>query len=676
MPEAVSMVAEAERAAPGNVYVTLGRGYIAYFKYDYSEAMRLSAVAIEAARAAGDKVAESYALCSQADALMLLGNRDDSLAAANVALEVACAAGDKITESYALHSQADALLMLGRNEEALTAATGAAEAARAAGDKVAESYALRTQADALRMVNRYEESLAAANGAAEAARAAETKLAETNALRTQAEALRMLGRYEEALAAATGALEAARAAGNKLTESNALNSQAEALRMLGRYDEALAAATNALEAARATGNKLTETNALRVQVLVMSQLGLSADRDKVLARLAGLDPSLAQRLARVPLRPGWDPLVRRIIKAKAEREAEFNRILKQDPQPLALPDGFLGKFVVLRKWASYTTVDLMRDAPGAGGADTGTCGGGYFLWWDGWGLVIDPGLGFGKAFRSAGLVPRHVSAVVATHHHIDHTGDMLPVLTCIFEMNPGAMPAHQVDFVLSPGAFGAFAGVAAYVPGVRSVQLLRPNESINLNCGPNPVALQGVKAVHRDLTGRDDASIGLRINISSQDGTAVCSIGFSGDTRLVKESAELYKDVDLMVVHIGSIYEYDVGEGKEPWHLGFAGAVTLLEEIKKRSRPDWDPLVLVSEWGEELGPDRTKICEAIISAVELRVFPAELLQSVGLKPNRAEALCTAKDGKIADRWHTGTSGDIEYWCDGHDSLPKRNEASP
>ena len=188
---------------------------------------------------------------------------------------------------------------------------------------------------------------------------------------------------------------------------------------------------------------------------------------------------------------------------------------------------------------------------------------------------------------------------------------------------------------------------------------------------PPQVFLQGrvtvrpVRAEHRDLTGRDDAAIGLRIELTNPE-NRVCCVGLSGDTRLLKESADSYKDVDLMVVHIGSLYEYDVGEGERPWHLGFSGAVGLLEGIRECSRPDWDPLVLISEWGEELAPDRTAICEALSTTVGLRrVFPAELFQCVALKPSKAEPICAANDGNVATIWQETVPGRIEYLCTLH-----------
>ncbi len=754
--DASSRVEKAASGAAEDVYVILGRSLLLYYSDDYQESLIAATAALEAARAAGDKLAEAKALDTQARALRMLGRHEESLTAATASVEAARAAGDKLAEASALVAQACALQMLERHEESLTAATAAVEAARAAGDKLAEANALDAQAYALRMLARYAESLSVATASLEAARAAGDKLAEANALDTQAGALRMLSRHDESLTAATAALDAARAAGDKLTEANALTAQAYALRMLDRFDESLTAATvaleaaraagykmgeanaltaqahalrmldryekslsaataavaaaqaagtklgeanaltaqagalrlldryaesltaatAALEAARAAGSKLAQANALADQIVASGELGREAEHKEALAELAALDPERARWLETYPVRPGWDPIVRRIFKQKQKRERELRSVLRKPPTDQALPEGFAGKFQVLRKWASYTTVELMRPANAHSVRDGRQTGGGYFIWWEGWGLVVDPGLGFGEAFRSAEYVPMNISAVVATHHHIDHTGDMLPILTCVYEMNQRPLPTnashHQVDFAFSPGAFSAFADVVAYVPGVRSVQLLRPRESTDLPLpgGVRKAKLTAVKAEHLDLTGHTEASIGLRLDLPVAD-DGKCSIGISGDTRFIDEKgwAEAYKDVDLMVVHIGSLYEEDIGEEKKgpSGHLGFAGTVELLKEIKKCSSPDWDPLVLISEWGEELGPDRTVICKVVAKAANIRrVFPAEWMQSVALGDGRARPICARDDGKLAIKWQENERDHIEYLCGDHD----------
>ena len=247
---------------------------------------------------------------------------------------------------------------------------------------------------------------------------------------------------------------------------------------------------------------------------------------------------------------------------------------------------------------------------------------------------------------------------------------MLPILTTVFEMNedgPEGALDQPVDFLLGPGAFSAFADVVAYVPGVRSLQLLRPGETAPLAPIEGVRAmLTAVKAEHRDLTGRSDAAIGLRIELQAQD--EFCRIGVTGDTRYVEAAAQAFVDVDMMVVHIGSVYDSDRGAGDvKSWHLGFEGAANLLAAIKKGSKRGWNPLVLVSEWGEELAPHRTVICEELVKSAGIdRVFPAEWKQSVALSGGRADPMCAREDGEIADHWYVHPAEEIEYLCRKHD----------
>ena len=167
--------------------------------------------------------------------------------------------------------------------------------------------------------------------------------------------------------------------------------------------------------------------------------------------------------------------------------------------------------------------------------------------------------------------------------------------------------------------------------------------------------MTAIKAEHQDLTGRSDASVGLRIERPVGSGDEKCVVGITGDTRLVDGMAEQLSNADLIVVHIGSVYEYDFSsKGDRPWHLGFSGVVQLLKEIKKCSKDRWDPVIVVSEWGEELGPYRTAICKGIKESTGIeRVFPAEWNQRVALRQGYATPVCARKDCKSADHWHVG-----------------------
>ena len=401
------------------------------------------------------------------------------------------------------------------------------------------------------------------------------------------------------------------------------------------------------------------TEALHRLVGLYSELALEAERRRALDQLYRLNPERARRAETIPLRPGWYPLLRGIFDRKREAEAQLRETLNAPPEAPELPEGALGQLLVLRRWASYTAVPLLRaDAASA-------IGGGYLLRWGNFGVVVDPGLGFSESFARLNLVPQAINAVIGTHHHVDHTGDMLSLVTSIFEMNE-EYPANPVDFLLSPSVFGVFSDVLAFLPGVRSLVLLRPED-------PEPVELalpaggslrvQPVRAQHRDLTGRSDVSIGLVLSFRDAEGHE-SRVGISSDTRHYPGLGNAFADVDLMVVHLGSLYPADLGEGeRRGWHLGFSGMVQLLGEMKAASRPGWNPLIVVSEWGEEMKAERTEVCEALAEVTGLaRVWPAELNASFGLGDRRARPICSEWPTEYATDWLSGREpeGRIEY----------------
>ena len=60
-------------------------------------------------------------------------------------------------------------------------------------------------------------------------------------------------------------------------------------------------------------------------------------------------------------------------------------------------------------------------------------GGGYFLIWNNKGIVIDRGFDFICNLYSAGYSLADIDAIFVTHSHVDHMGDLFPLLTLIYE---------------------------------------------------------------------------------------------------------------------------------------------------------------------------------------------------------------------------------------------------
>lgn len=54
-------------------------------------------------------------------------------------------------------------------------------------------------------------------------------------------------------------------------------------------------------------------------------------------------------------------------------------------------------------------------------------GGGLFLKWNRYGVAIDPGINFMENMHMNGLNIKDINAIIVTHNHIDHNGDLLTI---------------------------------------------------------------------------------------------------------------------------------------------------------------------------------------------------------------------------------------------------------
>lgn len=90
--------------------------------------------------------------------------------------------------------------------------------------------------------------------------------------------------------------------------------------------------------------------------------------------------------------------------------------------------GGRNKLVVLRRWQG---VNPRIPRP----EERRLRGGGYFLLWEGKGIVIDPGFDFIDNFYDEGFSLADIHAVVVTHSHPDHDDDISTLMTLVREWN-------------------------------------------------------------------------------------------------------------------------------------------------------------------------------------------------------------------------------------------------
>jgi tetratricopeptide (TPR) repeat protein len=398
---------------------------------------------------------------------------------------------------------------------------------------------------------------------------------------------------------------------------------------------------------------------------------------------------------------GWTRDFERLMAEKRNQERRIQEALRREPTSGPVPDQYAGQLHILREWGSYTPIPFVRSADG-----NAVCGG-YFVQWRERGIVVDPGLGFAEAFMDARYTFRNIDAVVATHDHVDHTHDLQCIATCLWELgdpDSADSPPHEIAFYLAPGvgnvhALNLWSARRNGRPArPQAVQTLDPaGDWLHVcTCGQPWAQVRGTPAHHRDMSGRDNVACGALVKLlgGCADPTSSCLVGFTGDTAYSADLADAYAEVDLLVAHIGSIYPCDKNmTGDHPDnHLGVMGLRDLLADLASRWRERGKtPLVLISEWGEELKRARRLICESLPGRVALRiaerectdpvssgqwpslpmsVWPAAFRQRVALRPGGAEPLCArcrAAEPAVATHWVVAdaASHDIVYLCDAH-----------
>lgn len=280
---------------------------------------------------------------------------------------------------------------------------------------------------------------------------------------------------------------------------------------------------------------------------------------------------------------------------------EKNLACSLKPRSEPLTDNFL---IILRRWNSYTPTLVT--------STESNLGGGYFLYWNGKGIVIDPGFDFINNFFSNGLLVHDIDAIIITHAHIDHCADFESILTLIYEYNDKNYAKKKIDVFMNLGAMKKFLGWIPIEENSQDCKINRiyPLERDNeLNLEKYGMKIIPTKAIHNEILSKT-YSVGIILelyDINQPDFSF--KIGYTSDTKHEEEIEEQYKDVDIIIPNMNSI-EYsdfklpDKKLKRNKNHLMLTGVISTIYKSNAK-------LAIISEFGEELGEHRTKIVAAL-----------------------------------------------------------------
>jgi tetratricopeptide (TPR) repeat protein len=228
----------------------------------YGEAEALHRLALDGARAHGDRPGERRALTGLGHTCRMRGRYDEAVGHFSGALDIARAAGDRVGEVEALTGLGHLHWLHGTRQVADELCQRAREIARAIGDRNGELEALTGLSHVLWMQNRYESAAERYQQALEVARAIGRRDVELDVLAGLGMLERARGRYDEAADHFAQVLTTAREVGNRSGELDALIGLGRVNQLRGRYRPAEDYLSLALETAGAVGLRTGQLNAL------------------------------------------------------------------------------------------------------------------------------------------------------------------------------------------------------------------------------------------------------------------------------------------------------------------------------------------------------------------------------------------------------------------------------
>lgn len=323
----------------------------------------------------------------------------------------------------------------------------------------------------------------------------------------------------------------------------------------------------------------------------------------------------------------WESL----FEGMEKKEKDFKEFLTS--QKSISNSEFPSFLAILKRWNSYTPLLPLRGKFEKGG--------GYYLYHKGRGIVIDPGFNFVENFYQEGFNFADIDAIVITHAHIDHTGDLESILTLVDRINKNVERearreaqeegkteedinqlyeerikerSRRIDLFLNRGTYQKYKALISCekMTCIRNVHELEAGDSVQYG----DTRLFAMKAKHDEVLD-NEYCLGYVIEV---DGIR---IAITGDTGWEVDGSigSQYKEFspDLMIVHIGSIRKEELQEIPYyyPTHLGLRGITKILDAV----RPT---LAVVSEFGEELKDLRTNIAREVGNVTGIKCLPGDI----------------------------------------------------
>lgn len=239
-------------------------------------------------------------------------------------------------------------------------------------------------------------------------------------------------------------------------------------------------------------------------------------------------------------------------------------------------------------------------------------------------IIIDPGFKFLDLIRKYNIEINDIDTIIVTHLHTDHMAGLIEYLTIVHKAKVKCnIYLNKTTFEF----FKRFATDAVQFIELKDNQIIQLSKYKKSNGQMEEIYLEPISTYHQEI-GLQSHSLGLIFTIRGTNPENIRDvnaaeyekkIGILGDTDghidYIKYYVKKMKEVDILVLHLGTISVKNYGKGYK--HLYENGIILLLQEIKNHPEKFQKlSTIILSEFGLELASlDKT------VNSIRLFQYP-------------------------------------------------------
>lgn len=248
-------------------------------------------------------------------------------------------------------------------------------------------------------------------------------------------------------------------------------------------------------------------------------------------------------------------------------------------------------------------------------------GGGIFLKWNGYGVAIDPGINFMENMHKNGLEIKDINAVIVTHDHIDHNGDLQVIDDLAYSFE------HRIELYVDQNTLLK----AEKLTYLRDKHMLDSKITKEFYIGNNKdirVDFIETRHIFKDQaagTFMENASFALKVNLY-EDSVVKRRIGITSDTTFFPELISFMSDCDYVIANMSEPDKLDYEKKKDKEnHLGYWGCLKLIRDCNQGKEEPTLPRYIISEFWAGKGDARRELVKRLReeSGYE-KVYPGDI----------------------------------------------------